>query len=251
MLKKAVWLFFVVLLIPFVIGNSDPSVTLSRPSDGEVVNNPVTFTWRYFDPEGDLLRYSIIQIDEDFVFNSPMNYLVEGDSFRIRLQKRGEYFWRVQVVNQFGSKISKSNRFFLNTEEKVCSDGTQYFECSVNKPLYCDNGILIDKCQKCGCNVDGNCQLGGNCLVRKCADGTLYGSCAGDKPNYCFQGVIKEVCSLCGCPDGLECVNDGGCMVKEKTPEQEILKIPEKKFSSWERVVNFFSWLFLGSPLYK
>ena len=32
-----------------------------------------------------------------------------------------------------------------------CSDGTEFGTCSANKPSYCYNGRLIDKCSVCGC----------------------------------------------------------------------------------------------------
>ncbi len=58
-----------------------------------------------------------------------------------------------------------------------CSDGTPYNECSSNKPIYCDNGELINNCQECGCpppisvSSDGSyvgfvCQQDGSCLKR-------------------------------------------------------------------------------------
>ena len=33
-----------------------------------------------------------------------------------------------------------------------CSDGTNYEECSDNKPKLCDNGVLVDSCNQCGCH---------------------------------------------------------------------------------------------------
>jgi len=39
-----------------------------------------------------------------------------------------------------------------------CTDGTIYSQCSTNKPKYCDNGNLINKCNNCGCPEGTNCQ---------------------------------------------------------------------------------------------
>ena len=39
-----------------------------------------------------------------------------------------------------------------------CTDGTLYGQCSANKPKYCGNGNLIDKCSNCGCSEGTNCQ---------------------------------------------------------------------------------------------
>ncbi len=44
-----------------------------------------------------------------------------------------------------------------------CSDGTPYGQCSVTKPLYCNNGILIDNCQICGCYDGQACKTDGIC----------------------------------------------------------------------------------------
>jgi len=39
----------------------------------------------------------------------------------------------------------------------TCSDGTQYSQCSINKPLYCSNGTLLSKCSICGCSTGLSC----------------------------------------------------------------------------------------------
>ena len=108
-----------ILFLPVVIANTAPSATPLKPGDGHVVNNPITFTWSYFDADDDDLQYSILQIDEDRNFFSPTNYRVDGASFKIKLNDGGEYWWRVQVVNEFDSKLSSANRFFLNIQDKL------------------------------------------------------------------------------------------------------------------------------------
>lgn len=49
---------------------------------------------------------------------------------------------------------------------KKCSDSTLYGSCSFDKPLFCKEGNLIDKCDLCGCSgntdichEDGSCQF--------------------------------------------------------------------------------------------
>jgi hypothetical protein len=46
-----------------------------------------------------------------------------------------------------------------------CSDGTQYSQCSANKPQYCDNGTLINKCSSCGCPAGQSCGSDNSCSV--------------------------------------------------------------------------------------
>jgi hypothetical protein len=53
-----------------------------------------------------------------------------------------------------------------NCIQQKCSDGTLYSQCSSNKPFYCDNGNLINKCSTCGCLSDAICQ-DGVCIQKK------------------------------------------------------------------------------------
>ena len=46
-----------------------------------------------------------------------------------------------------------------------CADGTLYGQCSINKPAYCENGILVQKCSLCGCSQKGVCLTGEDCLA--------------------------------------------------------------------------------------
>lgn len=47
--------------------------------------------------------------------------------------------------------------------KNVCSDTTFNKSCSIQKPLYCDNNILINDCNRCGCLEGGVCQVDGSC----------------------------------------------------------------------------------------
>lgn len=38
----------------------------------------------------------------------------------------------------------------------VCGDGTFYGTCSLDKPYYCDEGVLVEKASVCGCSGSGN-----------------------------------------------------------------------------------------------
>ena len=41
--------------------------------------------------------------------------------------------------------------------QEQCQDGTQYNQCSNNKPYFCSNGILILNCNTCGCPAGTTC----------------------------------------------------------------------------------------------
>ena len=48
---------------------------------------------------------------------------------------------------------------------QTCSDGTLYGQCSLEKPKYCDNGKLVNKCNVCGCPSGYSCQEDGSCAI--------------------------------------------------------------------------------------
>lgn len=47
--------------------------------------------------------------------------------------------------------------------EKTCSDSTPYGQCSKTKPKYCQEGVLINHCKKCGCPSGQVCQTDNTC----------------------------------------------------------------------------------------
>ncbi|RLJ08214.1 MAG: hypothetical protein DRP16_01850, partial [Candidatus Aenigmatarchaeota archaeon] len=51
---------------------------------------------------------------------------------------------------------------------QTCSDGTPYGQCSANKPKYCENGNLVNRCSVCGCPPDYTCQESGKCKPNTC-----------------------------------------------------------------------------------
>ena len=51
--------------------------------------------------------------------------------------------------------------------QQKCSDGTLYSQCSTNKPSYCENGNLINKCSICGCSSNQSCQSGESCKSKQ------------------------------------------------------------------------------------
>jgi PGF-pre-PGF domain-containing protein len=84
--------------------------------------------------------------------------------------------------------------------DSTCSDGTSYGACSVNKPKYCDNGILIDDCVRCGCPEGQTCDvISGSCYVPG------EGACIGATKTFTCGDTVTESCTLngtMGCPPG-------------------------------------------------
>lgn len=97
--------------------------------------------------------------------------------------------------------------------EEKCLDGTLYAHCSEDRPKYCDNGSLVDRCDLCGCSDNLTCQ-DNVCveLVKKCSDGTLHNQCSRFKPWFCENGALIKKCQKCGCSNIEEvCQEDGRC----------------------------------------
>jgi len=59
-------------------------------------------------------------------------------------------FVAVILILLFNGYISYDKSEELHT----CGDGTFYEDCSLNKPLFCDKGILVEDSLKCGCKDD-------------------------------------------------------------------------------------------------
>jgi len=94
---------------------------------------------------------------------------------------------------------------------KECEDETWYNHCSNTKPLYCNQGELINNATKCGCSYGYREKLDICEKIPTCEDGTFYSEC-GNKPMYCSNGVLISKASICGCPrdtvqQGEKCVD--------------------------------------------
>ena len=106
-------------------------------------------------------RYAInFETPEQFVFTlNNVEFLTDGTE--IRLVEDLKY--DIKVVNRkccVTSKIQTNTNSFIG----YCNGKVTYNECSNEKPLFCDNGLLIQDCSKCGCpnnficNKDKKCE---------------------------------------------------------------------------------------------
>ncbi|MEA3255174.1 MAG: right-handed parallel beta-helix repeat-containing protein [Candidatus Altiarchaeota archaeon] len=97
-----------------------------------------------------------------------------------------------------------------------CLDETPYSECSVNKPKYCDNGILTDNCSRCGCAQGYECnRTSGFCYVLKpkyCGNVNNHGCVSNINSSKIFTcGVI--VTESCTFNENLNCSTGHGLVV--------------------------------------
>ena len=83
-----------------------------------------------------------------------------------------------------------------------CADGTLYNQCSTNKPKYCTNGNLIDKCSTCGCSSNQNCTASGECQISQalvsggivCNSIYYKGINIGCYDNKFYEGYDEQLC---------------------------------------------------------
>jgi hypothetical protein len=74
---------------------------------------------------------------------------------------------------------------------KNCGDGTPSGSCSATKPLYCNNGVLENRCGTCHCNGSDVCNSDGTCSPAPPP------SCTG-VPNIC-PSLDEGSCTTCKC----------------------------------------------------
>jgi hypothetical protein len=127
---------------------------------------------------------------------------ISGNNFRIHMFD----------PNRPNISIRSSSKFsILDRSTGQCNDTTLNGECSQTKPLYCNNGNLVNKCSKCGC-ASGICNSDGSCRSSlTCGDGTLNGQCSANKPYFCLYPDLMEMCKTCGCPANTTCGDYGIC----------------------------------------
>lgn len=131
----------------------------------------------------------------------------------------GELTYDCTICGCSEGRICSSETGGCETPETVldeCQDGTLYGECSVNKPLFCDYGILVYDCGVCGCSDSYECNITTRFCDPSCDDGTPYGQCSVNLPTFCSNGTMIDLCGSCGCGNGTYCeYSDNSCQVKK------------------------------------
>jgi len=57
----------------------------------------------------------------------------------------------------------QSARINIASGAELCTDLTPFGQCSGERPKFCDNGSLVDKCDQCGCSSDKVCGSSQKC----------------------------------------------------------------------------------------
>ena len=105
-------------------------------------------------------KYAInFETPEQFVFTlNNVEFLTDGTE--IRLVEDLKY--DIKVVNRkccVTSKIQTNTNSFIG----YCNGKVPYNTCSSEKPLFCDKGLLIQDCSKCGCPNNFICSKDKKC----------------------------------------------------------------------------------------
>lgn len=85
-----------------------------------------------------------------------------------------------------------------------CTDGTLGGHCSLQKPLECVLGQLVDNALRCGCPLN-KMAVGNTCEYIPCTDNGVNvpeGTCSSAKGKKCVEGILVDKASECGCPAG-------------------------------------------------
>jgi len=104
--------------------------------------------------------------------------------------------------------------FLLNKitgKENICTDGTKYGSCSIEKPMYCSFNGLTENSGQCGCPEGQKIYLSKCIAKNSCSDGTLESDCSPTLKKQCIAGKFVFNSGLCGCPNkyipnGKDCV---------------------------------------------
>jgi len=258
-------------------GNTPPDniIPLINTTNGtNLPGDPINCFARVTDPDGDRLNVSF-----QFYMNGRLIYTrLTTASYPSGTQVKTTYYtlktvgvYRCALRAYDGQTYSQwmnSSELTIVTQSQpaqTCSDGTLYSQCSVTKPKYCAEIILIDKCTTCGCPTGYSCNSTSNsCVVpanqtvpptnqttppqnqsvppsnytstktvppqnQKCFDGTVYGACSVTKPKYCSSGTLIDSCVSCSCPAGLSCdTSTKKCITVQKSePEADKKNVPD------------------------
>jgi hypothetical protein len=226
--------------------NKPPTVVVGYGEATKVITTYMPLiTWSYSDPENDKQTAYYIQYSkDDLSFDHPVLEAGIGSTTSHKIILRdtdGIYYIRVKAKDTYDwGEWSDYITVYLDTSKKVCSDGTEFYKCSINKPEYCDGGIITPNCLKCGCLTGFSCDpSSGICSAQTCVDNTIYNKCSSNKPKLCLGGNLVNTCSLCGCPSGQECQTNGECRETLVTIQPQI-----QSRTFFQKIADFFRNLF-------
>jgi len=188
-----------------------PTVSLNSPANGYSTNlTSITFNCSATDDK----RLTNISLYTNISSWSSINSTTcSGTTCSLPYTKTsipvGTYRWNCLAYdNSSQSDWGDANyTFTIYNSSLQCSDGTLYEECSSTKPLYCDNGNLVNKCSLCNCS-SGTCQSDESCETSN--DNTGGGGGTGcDSGDKKCSGNILQVCSNGNWQNNETCAN--GC----------------------------------------
>src|SRR3989344_5713936 len=115
-------------------------------------------------PSNDILADGEQQIYTGTATSCSTDSLSSGSKYKAKVTV--QYTRNGLSHSKTGQLVTKVENGGTGGSTETCSDDTPYGTCSSTLPLYCENGILINNCQLCGCPAGLNCQQDGTCTVQ-------------------------------------------------------------------------------------
>ncbi len=105
---------------------------------------------------------SRLYIDDQLLID---NWELQSYNLRSSLKNfssSGSHRFRIEFFEN--EQVARLTFDYAKMASNSCNDGTVSGSCSINKPKYCDNGNLINRCSSCGCPSGTSCQSDGSCI---------------------------------------------------------------------------------------
>jgi len=182
--------------VSFTIDTISPSVYLQAPLTN-LSNQNMTVIFIYNVTDVSNIKSCSLYIN-DILNQTNKTEITKGanQSFMVNLT-RGNYNWSVNCVDA-ANNIGVSTKIIFELQ-LICSDGTLYDSCSADQPAYCDNGILINRCDICSCGSGYLCKTDLTCESQGGGGGSSSGGCLTDWTctgwNNCANSIQIRTCS--------------------------------------------------------
>lgn len=87
--------------------------------------------------------------------------------FRKIVSDIGAYQLAAFAFSAEGKRVEESRVVYVAPQENTCIDNSRYGSCGKEKPFYCLEGKLVEKCSEC------DCDSGFECVEEKCSASSL------------------------------------------------------------------------------
>jgi hypothetical protein len=125
--------------------------------------------------------------------------------------------------------------YTITGKEIICTDGTKFGNCAIEKPIYCSLTGLTENPDTCGCPI-GQKIHSSECILENSCSGIPEYLCSTTLNKQCVQGKFVFNADLCGCPK--KYVKNGNNCVKECDESTSAGKCPKLCPNSLPKVIQ-------------